>query len=383
MLPEGDALTPVFDRARVDDIDELLRLYRRVYGAAYALPLGTEPAVMAREITSDLTTWMVAREPGGGLVASIVGNVDPADRLGKMQGLVVDPACRGAGIAQQAVGSMSDEMLADGRIDSVYATARTTSTSPQRICLRSGFRALGFFPNLRKAAKHETMVLLARHRDGVLERRHPVDRVPAGLGPIVAALDTAVGMPVRPELVPEQETPSEQARSSGVELINAPEFVLRRFAEVMEPDRAFYPFHKPNMLLAATDGSYEVYTHLSISDGYCTLIGAAPDPMAVGPHMDQLIGQLGNFGAFYVETLVPLHAFDELSSLLAHGFLPAAVYPAMRRDGELFRDYVVMARTMQPLDFRGLAIDAAFRPFVEQYIDLWKQKYLNTIGVYR
>ncbi|MFB9908386.1 GNAT family N-acetyltransferase [Allokutzneria oryzae] len=376
-------MTPVFDRARVDDIDELLLLYRRVYGKAYALPLGTDPAVMAQEITSDRTTWMVAREPNGGrLVASIVGNVDPADRLGKMQGLVVDPECRGGGIAQRAVGSMSDEMLADGRIDSVYATARTTATAPQRICLRSGFRALGFFPNLRKAAKHETMVLLARHRDGVIEQRHPVERVPASLGPIVEALTTVAGMPVLPEPVPEQEVPT-QLPSPGVELINAPDFVLRRFGEVVDPVRGFYPFHKPNVLLAACDGSYEVYTHLSVSDGYCTLIGAAPDPMAVSPHLDQLIGQLGDFGAFYVETLVPLHSFEELSSLLSHGFLPAAVYPAMRRDGEMFRDYVVMARTMQPLDFRGLAIDAAFRPFVEQYIDLWKQKYLNTIGVYR
>ena len=55
----------------------------------------------------------------------------------------------------------------------------------------------------------------------------------------------------------------------------------------------------------------------------------------------------------------------------------------MRRDGECYRDYVVMARTMQPLDFQGLSIDAAFRPFIDQYIDLWTNKYLDTRRVFR
>ncbi|WHT15671.1 GNAT family N-acetyltransferase [Crossiella sp. CA-258035] len=376
---------PVFERARLDDIDELLRLYRRVYGRAYALPLGTDPQVMAAEITSDRTSWLVARERSE-LVASIVGNVEPADRLGKMQGLVVHPEHRGGGVAQQAVSSLAELILSDGRADSVYGTARTTSTAPQRICLRSGFKALGIFPNLRKAARHETMVLLARHQEGVLEQRHPVERVPASLGPLLAAVEQVVGLPTRPELVPDVEVPVQRGESppAEVELISAPRFVLRRYNDQLtNPGRRFYPFHTPNVLLAAADGSYEVFAHLSGSDGYCTLIGANPDAMAVARHLDLLISQLNNYGAFYIETLVPLHAFDELGQLLAHGFLPAAAYPAMRRDGELFRDYVVMARTMQPLDFRGLAIDAAFQPFTEQYIEAWKQMYLNTRGVFR
>ncbi|OZM74582.1 GNAT family N-acetyltransferase [Amycolatopsis antarctica] len=363
-----------------------MELYRRVYGRGYALPLGTDPQVMAREIASANTTWLVAHDSSRRLIASIVATTSPGDRLAKMQGLVVDPASRGSGIAQEAVSSLSDLLLADGTVDSVYATARTTATAPQRICLRSGFRALGIFPNLRKAAKHETMVLLARHQDGVLDRRHPVDRVPAGLGPIVEALDTVAGLPARPELVPDEvpEPRSEFASTDEIELIGAERFVLRRFDEmVTDPSRRFYPFHKPDVMLAGPDGLYEVYAHLSRADGYCTLIGAAPDARVVSRHLDQIIARLNDFGAFYIETLVPLYAFDELSSLLSFGFLPAAVYPAMRRDGELFHDYVVMARTMQPLDFRGLAIDAAFRPFTEQYIALWTQMYLNTHGVFR
>lgn len=371
-----------FEPARNEDVEELLRLYRRVYGASYALPLGTDPDVMAAEITAETTTWLVARDHGR-ITASIMANVAPAARLGKLQGLVVDPDSRGSGIAHAAVGTLAGVLLDSGDVDSVYGTARTTATAPQRICLRNGFHALGIFPNLRKAARHETMALLGRYREGVLERRLAVHKVPAALGRLIDAVEATVGLPVRPELVPATEYPQNTAPAS-IELIDAPEFVGRAFdRSVTDPVRRFYPFHTPNVLLADTGGEFEIYAHLSRGDGYCTLFGATPDPMAAVPRLEGLLDALTGFGAQYIETLVPLECFEELSALLAHGFLPAALYPAMRRDGDGFHDYVVMARTTQPLDFRGLAIDEAFRPYAEQYIDLWTQRYLDTDGVFR
>ncbi|RZQ61195.1 GNAT family N-acetyltransferase [Amycolatopsis suaedae] len=371
-----------FEPARLDDIDELLSLYRRVYGATYALPLGTDPAVMAAEITGDTTTWLIARERGA-ITASVLATVEPADRLGKLQGLVVDPASRGSGIAHRAVGTLARTLLDSGTVDSVYGTARTTATAPQRICLRNGFAALGLFPNLRKAARHETMALLARHRDGVLARRHPVHKVPARLGRLLDAAERTVGLPERPELVAESDYRAAEP-AAELEIVDAPRFVKRSFDRaVTDPVRRFYPFHTPNVLIADADAAFEVYVHLSRSDGYCTLLGVTPAAIAAAPHLEAVFDLLGRAGAHYIETLVPLHCFEELSALLANGFLPAALYPAMRRDGELFHDYVVMARTTQPLSFRGLAIDEAFRPYAEQYIDLWTQRHLDTSGVFR
>ncbi|MEZ0091855.1 GNAT family N-acetyltransferase [Streptacidiphilus sp. EB129] len=380
-----------FTSVHLDDVDGLLALYRRVYGRTYALPLGTDPEVMAREIASPSTTWLVAREPGSGrIVGSIVGTLDPDEALGKLQGLVVHPDARGSGLAHQAVGQLSERMLSgDQPADSVYGTARTNATAPQRICLSNGFHPLGMFPNLRKAERHETMVLLARYRDGVLDRRLPVPRVPVELGGLVRALNGALGRPdlPLPEIVDEPLSRARGHRSGSgreVELINAPQFVLRRMAEsVPDPQRRFYPFHEPNLLLSAVDGAYELFAQLNLSDGYCTLIGASPDLAALGEDLGALINQLAVYGASYVETLLPMDCYDELRLLLAHGFLPVAAYPAMRRQADGFRDYVVMARTMHPLDFRGLAIDAAFQSFTEQYIELWKQQYLDTHGVFQ
>lgn len=373
----------MFDTADQSDVPQLLRLYRRVYGASYSLPLGTDPAAMSAEIASAGSIWLVARHPADGVVASIIATVDPHDRLGKVQGMVVDPAHRGAGIARRILAALAGRVLAGGEVDSLYATARTTTVAPQHTFLRNGFHPMGVFPNLRRSDRHETMVLLARYGDGVLDRRIPVDRVPSGLAGLIDATAAQVGWPDPPELVPGPEQPSPPCTDPPTaELVDAPRFLLDRFQErITDPVRRFYPFHTPNMMLVDTD--YELYVHLSRRDGYCALVAAAPRPMAVAEHLDQTIRQLTDLGAMYVETLVPLHAFAELSVLLTRGFIPAALYPAMRRDGDGFRDYVVMARTVQPLDFRGLAIDAAFRPFTEQYIQAWTQQYLNTHGVYR
>ncbi|WP_037604103.1 GNAT family N-acetyltransferase [Streptacidiphilus rugosus] len=379
-----------FRAACTDDIDELLTLYRAVYGSSYTLPLGTDREVMAREINSPTTTWLVARQGAhGSLVASILGTVSPRERLGKLQGLAVHPDARGGGVARQAVRELSDRLLDEQPVDSVYATARTNSTAPQRICLQSGFRALGVFPNLRKSDRHETMVLLARHRPGVLEQRLAVPRVPAGLGGLVDALHQAVGLSGAPRPRVDQRpsrNPSEPAppdAAPAFEVVDAPAFVRRRLATaVPDPEDRFYPFHAPNVLLAAEDGGFEVYAQLNRSDGYCALVATAPGLPERGGDLDAVISTLSDQGALHIEMLLPLDRYADLDLLLGNGFLPAAAYPAMRRESDGYRDYVVMARTMKPLDFRGLAIDAAFRPFTEQYIELWKQQYLNTHGIF-
>jgi RimJ/RimL family protein N-acetyltransferase len=374
-------VAPAFEPARLDDIDDLLRLYRRAHGANYPIAMGTDPDVMAAEIEAPGTTWLVWRNDNR-VVASITGHVEHEDRMGKIAGLVVDPDAQGGGIAHDAVGQITDRMLATGEVDSVYGTARTVHIAPQRVCLRNGFHALGLVPNLFKHAKRETMALLAKHRDGVLDRRAEVHKVPASLEKLVTATHRTIGLPHLPEFVEGAAFP--EAEPSRLEIIEAPRFVQRHFERnINDPARRFYPLHRPNVLLADEQGAYQIYGHLNRHDGYCTIFGATPGPQAIIPHLNGVIDTLTGMGAPHVETLVPLREFDELSALLAFGFLPVALYPAMRRDGDQYHDYVVMVHTPQPPDFRGLTIDEAFRPFTEQYIELWTQKFLNTNGVFR
>jgi RimJ/RimL family protein N-acetyltransferase len=259
-------VAPEFEPARLADVDDLLRLYRRAHGANYPIAMGTDPDVMAAEIEAAHTTWLVWRRDGQ-VVASITGHVESADRLGKIAGLVVDPAAQGGGIAHHAVGQITGRMLASGEVDSVYGTARTIHLAPQRVCLRNGFHPLGLVPNLFKHAKRETMTLLARHRDGVLEQRAEVHKVPASLRKLVTATHARIGLPTLPEFV--EDTAFAAGEVSRLEVIEAPQFVQRHFEHTInDPARRFYPLHRPNVLLADEHGEYQIYGHLNRHDGY-------------------------------------------------------------------------------------------------------------------
>ncbi|MFD8500920.1 GNAT family N-acetyltransferase [Amycolatopsis sp. NPDC059657] len=371
-----------FEPARLDDVEELLALFRLQYGDSYPLPSGNDPEMMAAAIANPVPSWLVARD-NGRIITTIMAEIAAEDRIARTQSLIVHPDARGRGMARKAVGALADLLLTSGHIDSAYGKSRTSSTAAQRMMLSNDFTALGIFPNAHKFDSQETVLLTVKHAEGVLDRREPVHKVPAELERLVTAVEHSVGMPVRPEFVPATEYPV-TGSDVELELLDAPHFVARTFdAQVRDPYRRYYPLHTPNMLLTDAQGTFELYARLTKHDGYGTMIAGTPNGLAVVPHLGQIVRKLSEAGAAYLETIVPLCAFEELSALLAHGFLPAAMYPAMRRDGGLFQDYVVMARTMQPLDFRGLKIDEAFRPYAEQYIDLWTQRHLNTSGVFR
>lgn len=379
---------PIFETAALTDIEELLQLYFAVYGKNYPLALGTDGAVMSRMISSPETTWILAREPGKRrIIGSALVDTEPENRIGLLQGVVVDPAYQKGGIGHRMTALLADMVLSVGSVDSVYATTRTRPRGSQLMCLRNGFKPLGILPNAHKLQHYETLALLARFREDALANRHPVERVHAWLEPMVDALRRIADLPVEPEVVHDNiETRAQHAAPDNEELefICAPHFVNERFLEKFpDPADRFYPFHSPNLLIRPPDGSFEAYAYISKADYYCTLIGVTPGLVEVQDRLDPLFQQLTSFGASYIEALQPLDRFAETSTLLHHGFLPSAVYPAMRRDGDLSRDYVVMSRTAQPLDFRGMSLEGHFKPFVDQYLDLWRKTYLDTLTIFQ
>jgi hypothetical protein len=166
------------------------------------------------------------------------------------------------------------------------------------------------------------------------------------------------------------------------EIIQAPSYVYRKYLERFpnEADR-FFPFHSPNMLIADKNGRIEIFAYFSKSDGYCTLIKSTTPISDLRTHLTSLYMQLDDIGVAYLEVLVNVRHPVFINTLLRGQFLPSAIYPAMReRNGQL-EDYVVMSRTMEPLNFRGMAILSPFKPYVDQYIDAWKKVNLESIEV--
>lgn len=369
--------------ATAADIAELRQLYYAVYGPHYPAGLGTDPAEMARLIQDPDSLWLVARCPDtGALAASAAIHGEPGSRIGRLEGLAVHPDHRSGGLAATLTEALCAGMLDSGRLDSVYATVRTVSAGPQRVVARNGFRPLGVLPNAVDLSSRESLALYARHSAGVLERRVPVTEVPAPLLPLTKAVESCLGVSYGEVRATGPLPAAGRGPAERLELIEAPAFVRRRFRERF-PDAGgwFYPLHTPNVLLTPDDGRFEVYAYFNRTGGYCSLLTAHPDPAAAADHLEPVTRALTRAGAGYVEALVPLAHHRALSAFLAQGFVAGALYPAMRADGDGFHDYVVLSRTTEQIDFRGVVVEPPLQPYLDCYLSAWASTYLPTLEV--
>ncbi|MFF8429010.1 GNAT family N-acetyltransferase [Streptomyces sp. NPDC016566] len=364
--------------AAVQDIAELRQLYFEVYGHGYPVPLGSDPAVMRRLITDGTAHWLTARTHRGGLVGSAVVQTDPSSRIGKLVGLAVHPGHRGGGLASRLTGAVCEEAFATGRLDSVYATVRVVTEGPQHVVVRNGFRPLGLMPNAVEVEGCENLALFARYADGVLDRRSPVQHVPERLSALLSAASGGIGVDYGATgLVPGGGAARATAAAAPIELINAPAFVRRRFLERFpEAGDRFFPLHTPNALLVAADGGFEAYADLDPVAGSCALVAVHPRPAAVSGALEALMTKAAQAGADYAETLLPLADTEALEVYLASGFVPSAVYPAMRRIHDRFHDYVVLSRTSRQIDFRTAVVSPLLQPYLGAYLSAWTATYL-------
>jgi RimJ/RimL family protein N-acetyltransferase len=371
-------------RASFDDANALLQLYFKVYGGSYPVAIATDRARMLEAIASDHYHWLTAKNRvTGNVVGSVIFELDRVSKIGKVGGLVVDPDVRGRGVAGELVSEGLKELFSERcSLNSIYATARTQSVAPQLLLLKRGFTPLGIFPNAHKVTDYETLALCAKFRPGVLERRTPVQSVPDKLAPILSIASKQLGIKYDCELVP--GTRSVPGNELKFELVHAPRHVERLFLErCNDPYDRFYPFHKPNLMLVSLDGKIEIFAHFSPRDRYCTLINASSSIPYLSGRMKGLLTLLKEFGISYIETLIGLNRTASISTLLEERFLPSALYPAMREvNGEL-QDFVLLSRTLEPLNFSGMEIAQSFKPYIDQYVELWKQMHLETLEIFK
>jgi hypothetical protein len=255
------------------------------------------------------------------------------------------------------------------------------------VCLKDGFIPLGIFPNAHKLKNYETLTLLAKFKPGILARREKVEVVPKQLGQILDILDKKYQ--IQSDVLlrsSSRKTLHGPAHSHPIEFefIDAPEFVQRKFyKEISDPYDRFYPFHTPNFLMVSKDGEIEIYSHFSKQDKYCAIVGLNVPVHDLSGRLDGLLNQLKELGISYIELLMKLKFTQSIEAALDANFLPSAIYPAMCEDeqGKL-QDFVILSRTMEMLDFKGMQVDRSFKPFIDQYVGLWKQMHLETLEIY-
>jgi GNAT superfamily N-acetyltransferase len=377
------------ERARPEDADGLLKLYLMIYGANYPLAFGTDRKVMLETMASPDVLWLVTRDPvSGAPVGSVLFEADPVSKIAKVAGLVVNPEYRKQRLASKLISEGTARLLAEGSpVNSVYTTTRTNSVGVQLIFLRDGFFPLGIFPNAHKLRSYETLTLFAKFRPGVLERRERVQVVPQQLGPILKILESNYGVTTEALLQPARRRglPSAQAGAPlEFEFIDAPEFVRRKFQnDVRNPYDRFYPFHTPNFMMVSKNGEVEIYARFSKADRYCAITSLNVPVHTLAGRLGGLLNQLKDLGISYIEILMGLQHTRSIEAALQAGFLPSAIYPAMQEDEHgRTHDFVVLSRTMEMLDFQGMEVDEAFKPFIDQYVALWKEMHLETLEIY-
>ncbi|MCK6598554.1 MAG: GNAT family N-acetyltransferase [Bdellovibrionaceae bacterium] len=367
------------------DVQDLLTLYFTIYGSNYPLLLGTDRNVMLEIIKNQNNLWLVAVDDlKKNICASAVFEVDNLYRIARAEGFVVHPDYQNHGLASKMLSYGSDFLLeTTKRVNSIYATTRTLTLGPQMVFIKNNYVPLGIFPNAHRLSNYETLTLLAKHNKDVLSKRIPVDVAPELLGPIFKTVGKNIKSNIPMPKLLKMVRPKPSGEYLEFEIIHAPSYVQRKFNDAFsDPFDQFFPFHKPNLLLSAKNGEVDIYGYLSESDGYCALITATEPFFSMAGRLRPLMQQLHDYGVSYIEILMAMDSIQSLETLLDINFLPSALYPAMLEYKGQFMDLVLLSRSMEPLNFRGIQIEKSFKPYIDQYIKLWKKMHLEVLGVF-
>lgn len=376
----------VIERASVRDVDEIINLYRAVYGRKYPISYGTDPDLLSRSILNEKTHLvLVARDLTQNVITgALITEIDTENKIGKLVGLVVHPAFQKNKIGNHLVIYVGEHFLEKGtELNSLYATTRTNTVGPQRVFIKNQYLPLGIFPNAHRLSQYETVALFAKFRKDLLENRAAAKEVDPSLMPMYQIVKNIVPAITIPDAAAAQTLavpPNNDAWE--FEIIRAPNYVYRKFLETFpDPKDRFFPFHTPNMLIADKQGRIEIFAYFSKRDGYCTLIKATKPIVDLSGSLTSLYMQLDDIGVSYIEVLINVELTSTIGALLTGQFVPSAIYPAMREVDGKFEDYVVLSRTMEPLNFRGMSVISQFKPFIDLYVDTWKQVNLDSIEV--
>ncbi|MBF0299525.1 MAG: GNAT family N-acetyltransferase [Oligoflexia bacterium] len=377
--------------ANLTHTQDLLNLYFVVYGSDYPISIGYDVKVMEYALThKDEYYWLVAVNEKGTVVGSAVFQLHTKYGVGKVIAVAVLPECRGQHISTKLIteGTKIIFEQKNNGIHALYTTTRTQSVASQLMFLSNGYYPLGIFPNAHKIQNFETLTFMGAFRSDVFDKREYVSVASDKLKPILKLSNKMFGKKTnlqekKSRLISEQVDIKNFSKDEKFEFIFAPNFVQKLYQESseIESESIIWPFEIPNLLIVASKIDLKLFAYFSPKDHYCVLIGCNKKLEYYGPHLKQLIFQMKDQGISYVEILIRLDCDGTIEYLLQNRFLPSALCSAFLEENGKFYDYIFLSRTMEPLDFSSMQIDSAFKPFIDQYINLWIDLHVSSVKV--
>jgi hypothetical protein len=364
-----------FRRALPQDAEPLSVLYRKL-PFNFKDPLFLEKDRLRKALEEERVLCFEAVERGRTLaMLSLLSQKEHG--LCKLHQMGVDGAESAAALPPLVDFSVAAVRDTQKWADIVYCTTRTVTWDEQRLTLDAGFKVLGIFPKAEVHARRSgedgsgfsglTALFLG---DTLSRRRHSGFALHPALQPFYEIVRGQLGLEVLPP-APTQLSLPPGAQRPMLELIQARNFVARRFQKAKERKALsvnFYPFTEPNALVTDPDQRAEVFVNIIREICFGTVIGehvSLPvDPVALCQDIAQI---LHDNGVTYIEVINDAADAAGLECILRAGYVPCAYFPALKKHAGRRRDYVVFAKSLEPLASSPPKAGGAYALFLEEY----------------
>ena len=363
------------------DAQALIRLYELTGQRPVGVGIWAEEKALAAQLASPHRLWAVAEDATGiKAVASLT--LEPDNRLAKLYRLFTLAAWEQrrdllTGCLHLAMKTVLDRNLADV----AYCTARTINSADQLLTLEHGFKAIGIFPNAPSADGQKVSGLAAWYGPGVLSRRYADYALHPAVRPFFELARTQLGFADLPRADASCLLPDTAPALPPLEVIQAPLFAAEQFRQLRERRKLsvnFYPFQAPNVLVASPDQAIQVFAAVPPELHFAAIIGehlkTSVNPVALYRAVSTLLRQTG---AAYIEVINDACDTLGIECILRAGFSPCGYFPALKSTADARRDFVVFARSLEPVNAAHAAMPDPFAGYLKEFLNAQAAKPLK------
>ncbi|MBU2574849.1 MAG: hypothetical protein KKH28_12310 [Elusimicrobia bacterium] len=341
-------------------------------------PAPHNPQKILEEMQSE-NSILFAAEKGKDLVAVIFVLSERNHGLCKIYRMYADAGAEGAReiLKKLLLFAMDHLQNSAFRPDVLYTTTRTLTLKQQEFTLDLGFKLLGIFPNVPGQAPSGFNGLTARYFNNALaDKRYTDFSLHPAIAPFYEITRKECGLgklPVSPPAAPAEDR--NRTTLPVLEALQAPGFVARRFDMLKERKFLsinFYPFQKPNILITSPDQGIEMFVKAVQEPRFAAIVAekldVAVDPVQLYKAVALILRGLN---ISYIEVINDAADAAGINDILNAGYLPCAYFPALKRQGNARRDFVIFSKSFERIfqPFSG-DVNETYKQYLKAYLSL-------------